>query len=426
MPANICVLMMLRNEQKRILVSLESIKDVANSLCIFDTGSVDNTIDICKEFSKQNNIELRLKQGEFIDFSTSRNEALNFADTFEDTDFILMLDCNDELRGWKILREYADNNLETDISAFYLSQHWYCGNINKYFNIRLIRAHKNWRYKGVVHEYICNDDPIEDAKKLKLDLDNLYIYQDRTLDDDKSGKRFIRDEVLLKNEFDKNPTDPRTVFYLAQTYACLNRAQDAYDYYKIRSNMTSGFFEEQYESCFQCGILSERLNTDFNDVSLGWYMKSLEIIPRVEPLLKIGQYYQNKKSWFLSYSFLAIACQLSYPTHCNLFVDKIAYEYTRYHLLGIVAFYADRKEEGKRACKIAIENGQKCGQNVSLDLNNLKFYEDNDTLCPPMTKKQFIASKMPELRKDHPKLSDKRLETMAKLLWKKNSLKVSS
>ena len=43
---HIAVLMMVKNETKRLNVSLNSIKDFADSLVIFDTGSTDDTIEL--------------------------------------------------------------------------------------------------------------------------------------------------------------------------------------------------------------------------------------------------------------------------------------------------------------------------------------------------------------------------------------------
>lgn len=98
MSIHIAILMMVKNEKKRLRVTLESVKDFADSLVIFDTGSTDNTIDICKEFCEKNKIPLRLKQGDFVNFETSRNVSLDFADSFPDIDFILLMDTNDELK----------------------------------------------------------------------------------------------------------------------------------------------------------------------------------------------------------------------------------------------------------------------------------------------------------------------------------------
>ena len=69
---HIAVLMMVKNETKRLHISLDSVVGFADSLVIFDTGSTDNTIQISKDFSEKYNIPLRLKEGAFIDFSTRR------------------------------------------------------------------------------------------------------------------------------------------------------------------------------------------------------------------------------------------------------------------------------------------------------------------------------------------------------------------
>ena len=243
MKVHIAVLLMVKNEHKRLHITLESIKNFANSLVIYDTGSTDNTIEICQNFCKVNNVPLRLKQGEFVDFSISRNVALDFADSFEYINYILLLDTNDELKGGEILRKIAEEYMEKDKSAFLVSQEWFSGTTNKYYNVRFIKAHKGWRYQGSVHEYICNEDKVEDKKVDKLQIEQLYIYQDRTKDDDKTSKRFERDEVLLKKEYLKNPNEPRTVFYLAQTYSCLKDTENAYYYYKLRSKIIEGFFK---------------------------------------------------------------------------------------------------------------------------------------------------------------------------------------
>jgi hypothetical protein len=418
MKVHIAVLLMVKNEHKRLHITLESIKDFADSLVIYDTGSVDNTIEICERFCKNNNITFRLKQGEFVDFSTSRNVALDFADSFSDINYILLLDTNDELKGGIILRKIAEEYIEKDKSAFLISQEWFSGTTNKYYNVRFIKAHKGWRYKGVVHEYICNEDKIEDKKVDKLQIEKLYIYQDRTKDDGKTSKRFQRDEVLLKKEYLKNTNEPRTLFYLAQTYSCLKDNESAYYYYKLRSKLQEGFFEERYESCFKCGELSEILNLDWYD-SFAWYMKAFEIIPRVEPLVKIADYYRRKNNWIIAHTFVKLACELPYPDNCILFIDKIAYEYKRWHLYSIIAFYVGNFEEGEKACNLAIENGTKHNiSSVELDKSNLKFYSEKKQSKEKITKNEFIKAKIEELQKENPKISHKDAYQKAKINWK--------
>ena len=94
MPTHIAVLMMVKNETKRLRVSLDSVRGFADSLVVFDTGSTDDTIAILETFAAESGIPLRLKQGEFVDFSTSRNVSLDFADEFPEIEYLLLLDCN--------------------------------------------------------------------------------------------------------------------------------------------------------------------------------------------------------------------------------------------------------------------------------------------------------------------------------------------
>ena len=432
--------MMLKNETKRLHVSLNSIKDFADSLVVYDTGSTDDTIEICEKFCKENNIIFRLKQGEFENFSTSRNISLDFADSFEDIDYILLMDCNDELIGGEMLRKEAKIQLKNDdITSFLITQEWFSGTVDSYFNVRFIKAHKGWRYKGVVHEYITIVDKETNTENKPTEYrlnPQIKLYQDRTQDDDKSNKRFTRDKKLLLEEYEKNPTDSRTTFYLAQTFACLNDHENAYRYYKERIELV-GFWEEVFQSYLKCGDLSVKLKHDWYQ-TFTWYMKAFEHTQRVEPLLRIAEYYKEKNNFILSYTFLTLACKLKYPDHCILFVDKLSYDYKRWHLMGISAFYVEEYGIGKECCLKAIESGLKIKNiNIEVDKKNLNFYlekekESNENTgnentgnenMGGKTKNEFIKFKVSELKKAYPKSTSKQLIQMAKLDWKnKNKL----
>ena len=102
-----------------------------------------------------------------------------------------------------------------------------------------------------------------------------------------------------------------------------------------------------------------------------YYIKAFEFDQRVEPLIKIAQYYMSREKWLISLSFLSIACTLEYPKNALLFVDKYMYTYVRWHLLGAIAFYcgSQYKEQGKNACQKAID-----AMDRDIDKNNLNFY----------------------------------------------------
>ncbi len=380
MPPHLALLMMLKNEEARIHVSLNSVLGFVQSIVIFDTGSTDNTLKIVRDFCDKNKIALHLKEGEFTDFSTARNISLDFADTINEIDFLLLLDCNDELQGGHNLLQFLSGEEKTSNKVYLLVQQWQSARLDKYYNSRLIRARCGWRYKGSVHEWLCNMSPVENHAFRVPDDKNIVIYQDRNKDNNKSGPRFARDKVLLLSDHTKDLTDTRTLFYLAQTCSCLNENDESFYYYKLRSEL-DGFWEEKFHSYLRCGELSQSLNHDWH-TSLGFYMKALEYSTRAEPALKIAQYYQQQQKWTLAFTFANLACSLEYPTQCILFVDKYCYDYLRWHILGIISYYAKQFEAGKQACLKAIA----MGINVERDTENLKFYEEKKKDLKPRRK----------------------------------------
>lgn len=364
--------MMVKNEKKRLHITLESVKDFADSLVLFDTGSTDNTIKIACEFCDKNDIPFRLKQGEFVNFAVSRNVSLDFADTFDDIDYLLLLDTNDELRGGDYLRKFCEEHKDEDNhTGFLVCQEWWSGQYDKYYNMRLVKTRKGWRYKGSVHEWMKNTSLPEGKEPKVLRIpDKTIIYQDRTQDDDKTSKRFQRDKELLLNDHRQNPSEPRTVFYLAQTCACLDQQDEALYYYKVRSTL-EGFQEEKFHAFLRIGEIMTLLNHPWHDI-MGYYMKAFEHSTRVEPLIRISDYYKEQKQWHIAFMFINLACELTYPEHCILFVDKLAYDYKRWHLLGIIGYYCNKMVEGKIGCLRALE----FNPNSQIDKDNLKFYED--------------------------------------------------
>ena len=381
---HIALLMMVKNEQKRLQITLDSVENVVDSLIIFDTGSTDNTIQIIKDFSKKTGIPLNLKQGDFVNFSQSRNVSLSFADEIDNVDFLLLLDCNDEVKGGEYLREFCEKEKDVEEHIRYLCcQEWKSEKYDKYYNVRLCKPRTGCRYKGSVHEYMV-DTTLKKGEKDKPVLrvgDEFIIYQDRTQDDNKSGERFERDKKLLLAEHIKDPTEPRTVFYLAQTCACLNQQEDAYYYYKLRLELP-GFYEERYQSYFRIGELAEGMGHPWYDC-MAWYMKAFEFDNRAEPLVKITQHYiqeagKNQGLWALAFHFIYLCCELKYPDHCILFVDKEIYDYKRWHLLGIVGFYCGKYNEGEIGCRMALQ-----AKNLEVDKNNLKFYTDRKVDSQP-------------------------------------------
>lgn len=368
MSFHLACLMMIKNEEDTIISSLISVKNYIQSLIIYDTGSTDNTIKLITDFCEQNNLILRLKEEEFINFGESRNRALQFAESFDNIDYLLLMDANDILDNGETLLKLCADKKDSKETGFYLVQQWHNSNTNTnntYYNIRLIKLNRGWRYIGSVHEYINNDNEIPERNDY-----HIVLKQERSKEIEKSFRRLRTDKQILLQSLEIEPNNSRNIFYLAQTCYCLKEYDDAFKNYLLRTTLNSGFLEEIFYSFMRCGDIIAIQGGNWND-SMTYYMKAYELEQRAEPLVRIAQYYITKEKWLISYSFLSVACRLEYPINSMLFVDKNVYDYYRWHLLGGIALYCGQsyKEEGKQACIKAI----KC-MNRDIDKNNLKSY----------------------------------------------------
>ena len=437
---HLALLMMVKNETKRLHVTLNSILDVVDSIVLYDTGSEDDTLEIAKKFSQENNIPIKIKEGIFENFAVSRNVSIEFAESFDYIDYALLLDCNDELQNPNFIHEKIKQNFNTDDNetAWLLCQEWKSETIDKYWNTRLLKLRCGWRFEGVVHEYLTNKINKDD---IPHKIEGTVIFQDRNVDDDKSSKRFKRDKVLLEKEYQNKPDCTRTIFYLAQTYSCLSEYQKAYDLYLKRSTYTN-YAEERFNAYLRAAKLAYfNLKKPWN-TCIDLYLKSYEVLERAEPLVFIAEHYRIKKQFRLSYTFVRSACDLAYPHDTILFVDKKVYDYTRWHILGIVAYYSQRYFEGMIACQKAIQYGEQT--NIELDKSNYKFYKDkkkiplseldielikihsqaninniDDRIPDNITKKEFIKIKTNDLKKKYPNFTNKQISKALTKEWKK-------
>src|SRR5690349_2809432 len=110
-------LMMVKNEQLRIEVSLESVLDTVCCYIILDTGSSDSTEEKIIDFCKKHKKNLYLIEAPFVNFCITRNISLTFADTIN-VSYLCLLDCNDQLKGGEHLKKFALSQLKSPTSAY--------------------------------------------------------------------------------------------------------------------------------------------------------------------------------------------------------------------------------------------------------------------------------------------------------------------
>ncbi len=86
------------------------------------------------------------------------------------------------------------------------------------------------------------------------------------------------------------------------------------------------------------------------------FIKAYSMRPfRVEPLVAIASHYLQVQDFNTSFMFARQACEIEPRASEVLFVDKVFYDYTRYDLLGIAAWYVGQYEIGEQAVLKALE-----------------------------------------------------------------------
>jgi hypothetical protein len=352
----IAVLMMVKNEEDSIVPSITSLPPAGvHTLIVYDTGSTDRTLAIIRDLCTTHHIQLYLKQAStpFHDFATSRNESLDFADTVEGVQYVIMMDAGDELRCRTSMDEFLttlhgtrDNTLHLHLGIVTLS--WLeensakgkdpglipgstdQGETTEHYDIRFVRTRHGRRYdtECPVHETFVGST---DAG-VTFQIQHWYLYQNRLQWGKSTCRRFQRDLELLHAA----PPTARNLFYLGQTYIATGQYSDGYIYNlralvaaeKDRANHFANI-RTLYERIAVCALECQTPPPTF----LPYLYRAIEYpnIPSIEAALNLMRYALNTQQPELVESYLVrIAAMEKIPGEC---VNHANYDYTRWWLL---------------------------------------------------------------------------------------------
>ncbi|MFJ7261787.1 glycosyltransferase [Streptomyces globosus] len=239
MKPTICLCMIVKNESAVIERCLDSVRDLIDTWVISDTGSTDGTQDLIRK--ALHGIPGELHEEPWTDFG--HNRSLNIAHARDKADYLLLLDADLVLRRHGPLPELTAQS--------YMLRH---EGSTEYRIKRLVRGDLPWRYEGVTHEYLTCDRPgeYEDRPGVQENLDALSVVDHA--DGGSRHDKFERDARLLGAELERDPSNTRTVFYLAQTMRDMGETAEAIRLYEQRAAM-GGWEEEVYYALLQSGVL---------------------------------------------------------------------------------------------------------------------------------------------------------------------------
>jgi glycosyltransferase involved in cell wall biosynthesis len=352
--------MIVKDEAHWVKEGLATIKDHIDYWCILDTGSTDGTQELIKEALKD--IPGELHEEPFIDFAASRNRVLDLAGT--KTEFVLTMNGDEFLHNGADLRKFCQDMHWRSEASYQIRR---VDKSNSFYSRRLIRTKAAPRFVGRTHEYLNNLSMIR--------VPNVFIFWDPpALDLERKKNAWKRDLKILTQDYEGDPTNTRTVFYLAQTYDCLGNMKKAFEWYTLRAAM-GGFQEEVYESLYRKGLLAKKMGKSDEEAMELFRIAYKHSPHRAEPLYEIARIYRSMDQFNLAFMYCRHACELPYPECDGLFVQKYIYDYARWDLMAITACYVNQFTLGQEAAARALaydKNNEYLQKNFDYYLNKLK------------------------------------------------------
>lgn len=216
--------MIVKDEADWIQRCLTSINHVVDEIIIVDTGSSDDTVDICKSHGAK--VFPFTWNGSFSD---ARNYSLQKAEG----DWILWLDADEEVnrKDAKILRDimYFD---DADVYSIHLIN-YYGTQINEHEVLeiehpRVFRNHKGYRFINRIHETL-NVNSTMLANRIRRVPIKVYHYGYIDAVVEKKQKA-LRNLSMLKKELNENPSDPWLHYHMASEYYRLKMYPESFEH----------------------------------------------------------------------------------------------------------------------------------------------------------------------------------------------------
>lgn len=330
------LVMIVRDEARRIAEVLASYRPYIDAWTILDTGSTDGTQDLVKR--ELAGIPGVLHEEPFVDFATSRNRALGLHGT--STVFSIMPN-GDVLQGGGELRTFLEAHRSDHAGAYRVRI-----SPGHYYHPLVMRAGAGWHYKWRTHE--CAVGPNQGPQ-----IPGVVVFRDRgNRTDAEWRQRWERDLVLLDLDREADPSDPRPYFYLGQTHECLGQHAQALGMFEKRATM-GGYFDEVYEAKFRVAKMKDELGQPWSEVQQAYLEAHAHDPRRAEPLYAISDYWYDRKVHATSRLFAIAAAETPKPP-TDLFLDEEVYTWKAADRAAISSFYAGHKEDARYWADIAL------------------------------------------------------------------------
>lgn len=321
------LVMIVKNAETVLSDTLKTVLPFVKECTILDTGSTDSTINIIKSFNT-----IRLFEEKFVDFSTSRNRAIELST--QKCDYTLVLDDSFNILHPEMLCKIIKSNKD----MYYISVNTVH---DHYYSNRLFRTSKQYKYKYKIHEFIASN------KSDTISFIDRNVLSIKDVKDDNAKKRTSErlhcDVQWLEQDLKEEKTT-RIYYYLSITHNVMGDMDKAEQYLHnlIAMGMTDDFTYMAYN---QLATMYTNKGEEWQSV-YNCYNNMMRLdSKRADPYYYIGLYYYNNMEYEKSLVYIKYAYTLDTPISVTP-INVSIYTKTIPYLYGELLLKTGNKKKG--------------------------------------------------------------------------------
>lgn len=234
------------------------------------------------------------------------------------------------------------NKLELNLTKnFYTAKN--VGKNITFQKILLVKNDASWNWEGVIHEQIVSSKPTEGEMLTGVINEYNSVQGDRT----RKKNKLAQDIEILKKALQKEPKNPRYLFYLAQTYLIDGQLENAIFFFQKRvelSKTQKTCPEETFWSLYSIGCLQSDLKKESSVVIDSFLTAFAFDETRAEPLFRLAVEFQLMESYILGYLVIEKALKIPRPS-AALQIQHAVYDYLLELKKAELAWLLGRAEE---------------------------------------------------------------------------------
>lgn len=289
MASTLSVCLIVKNEEDVIEKCLNSLTPFADEICVYDTGSTDNTVNLCKAIDK-----VKVVEGEWRnDFAWARNQSFQMATC----DYIMWVDADDVVAPecQEYLKKFKEDGM-SNWDQIYIMYRYHVDENNQdklhFYRERILKRILYPIWNGRIHE-TCHLTATQDIKSTYIPVTDCYVSHYKCKDAGDRNLNIFRD-MDQKNEIYRG----RDWFYYGNELFEHNLFDEALEKYKRALGTPNTWYIERLNAAFRIALIYKDRKKDLNNALQYAYIgASCMKSPRADICCMLGDIYRLSGSY---------------------------------------------------------------------------------------------------------------------------------